>query len=289
MSSERVLVIGASGLVGSELARQALLAGHSVLGVARRAEGRAAMALDLGDRAGLDRVLAEFQPTVVAVAAAYSYVDGCEIDSERSRRENVEAVRTLMLSMGGARTRVIYYSSDQVFDGSRSFHVESDAVRPMNVYARHKAEAEELVLRGVSPLVIRTAWVFGVEARRKNFVYRVVDAAGAGQVLKVPILQAGCPTWTTWLGTSTLAMIDRGLSGIVHLVGDEPLTKAEWARKIARGLDLRNIEVLEVSWAEAGQVAPRPARVVLRSERHELHQLPLDSILGAERIRLKAG
>ena len=77
-----------------------------------------------------------------------------------------------------------------------------------------------------------------------------------------------------------------GLRGVVHLAGPELLSKAAWARKIASGLRLGDVEVREVDWAEAGQVAPRPASVALKSERHALVQPPLADLLQLHRPSL---
>jgi dTDP-4-dehydrorhamnose reductase len=286
--SARLLVVGASGLVGAELARRARAAGHVVLGVARTARGEATRALDLGDRAGLEAVLADFRPTTVIVASAYPHVDGCEAHPARGERENVRTIETLVGALRGNETRLLFFSTDHVFDGNSPRYVERDAVNPLYVYARQKRAAEERVLAHPGALVVRTSWVFGAERARKNFVYRVVDAVEAGRPLVVPEGQGGSPTWSGWLAGSTLTLLARGVEGVVHLTGGTSLTKAEWARRVARDLDLAAPEIREVPWRDAGQIASRPARVVLATERHDLVQPDLTSILRAERERILA-
>ena len=107
--------------------------------------------------------------------------------------------------------KLVFFSSDHVFDGKKSGkYVESDAVNPLSVYAKHKREVEELLLRRGHTLICRTAWVFGAEARKKNFVYRVRSHALEGTELKVPSVQSVCPTWTGWLCESTLKLLGDG-------------------------------------------------------------------------------
>lgn len=282
----RVLVVGASGLVGAHLVRAAREGGAEVAGAARHKAGEASLEVDLLDRASLDAALSAVQPELVALCSAWPYVDGCEKDPERSHRENVETVANAVAAVQGSKAALLWFSTDHVFDGSRPRHGESDAVHPVSVYAKHKLEAERLLLEQGNALVARTAWVFGAEKARKNFLYRVVDAAQARRPLEVPRGQAGCPTWAGWLAPSALELLAQGLRGVVHLSGPQLLTKAAWAQMLAAQLGPWDFTALEVDWAQAGQVAPRPASVALKSERHALVQPPLGDLLLAHKESL---
>jgi dTDP-4-dehydrorhamnose reductase len=278
----RLLVVGASGLVGGAVVRAARARGDEVVGVARAVSGDATFALDLCDGEAVARSFASLVPDVVVIASAWPYVDGCEADPVQSARENVDTVDHVVAAADPA-SRIVFFSTDHVFDGARPSYVESDVPHPLSVYARHKLEGEaKLVARGRS-LVVRTAWVFGPESRRKNFVYQVARAAKAGETLRVPIRQAGCPTFSEWLADETLASLSEGVEGVLHLTGNLPFTKAEWAHAITESLGLPAIRVDEVSPAEAGQVAPRPERVVLASERRTLTPPDPREVLGEHR------
>ena len=282
---QRLLVVGASGLVGAELVRRARARGLDAVGAARTVASEATVALDLGDRAAVQRVLGETKPDVVLLASAWPHVDGCETDPERSQRENIETYRNVVEA--APTTSLVFFSTDHVFDGAKDApYTEDDRPNPLNVYSRHKLEAERLFLEHGRALVVRTGWVFGPELRKKNFVYRVIEVARRGDVLKVPPRQAGSPTFSGWLSEATLTLLAQGTRGVVHLTGHEPHTKAQWAETIARGLGLTGLRIEEVDAAASGQVAPRPERVVLASARHTLVQPPVESILRAERERL---
>jgi dTDP-4-dehydrorhamnose reductase len=274
--SPRLLVIGASGLVGSEVVRAA--SGWSVHGVARQVSGLATEAMDLLDLAAIERVVRRVEPEVIVIASAWPWVDGCEQDPARSERENVQTVKNL-LQVVGASVRVAFFSTEHVFDGLAPQYDEAAPTHPLSVYARHKREVEALLLTRGKSLVARTSYVFGTEARRKNFLYRVVDASQQRTPLKVPTAQAGMPTWSTWLARSSLELLSRGYDGVAHLVGPELLTKGQWAARLATGLALPDVQVVEVPWQESGQVAPRPERVRLVSTRHELVHPPLLEVL----------
>ncbi|MGZ3453562.1 MAG: SDR family oxidoreductase [Polyangiales bacterium] len=274
-----LLVLGASGLVGGELTRVARARGVATIGVARTVLGEATIACDATDPRALEVLVREHEPSAVVVCAAYSHVDGCEANPETSERNNVGIVRSLVSVLANTTTPIVFYSTDQVFDGSREAHVETDPPHPLNVYSRHKLAAEELLLRRGHAIVARVAWVFGEEIRKKNFVYRVAAAARTGERLALPRDQAGCPTSAGWLAESTLELLGQGFTGVAHLTGREAFTKAEWARAIASALSLPAPQVEEVDWRDAGQIAPRPARVVLGTVRHALRQAPADTIL----------
>ena len=281
--SGRLLVAGASGLVGSEVLRAAT--GWSTHGVARNVSGLATEAMDLLDVSAIERVVDRQNPEAVVIASAWPWVDGCEQDPARSQRENVQTVRNLLEVLGDG-PRVVFFSTEHVFDGLAPAYDERAPTRPLSVYAQHKREVEELLLSRGRSLIARTSYVFGAEARRKNFMYRVIDAAEQHTPLKVPSAQAGMPTWSRWLAASALELLGLGFTGIAHLTGPDVLTNAQWAGLLATGLALPNVEIVEVPWQESGQIAPRPERVRLLSTSHELHHPPLLELLTSERAAL---
>ena len=281
--SGRLLVVGASGLVGSEVLLAATA--WSTHGVARNVSGLATEAMDLLDLSSIDRVLTRVSPDAVVIASAWPWVDGCEQDPARSERENVQTVRNLLQALG-PKTSVVFFSTEHVFDGLAPQYDEASPTQPLSVYAKHKRQVEELLLTRGRSLIARTSYVFGAEARRKNFMYRVIDASEQRTPLKVPSAQAGMPTWSRWLARSALDLLGRGFEGMAHLTGPDVLTKAQWARLLANGLSLPNVEIVEVPWQESGQIAPRPERVRLVSTRHELHHPPLLELLTGERAAL---
>jgi dTDP-4-dehydrorhamnose reductase len=271
----RLLVVGASGLVGAEVVRAAP-PDWEVLGVARTMDGLATRAMDL---ASPQEVLAGFRPELVVVASAWPHVDGCELDPARSHRENVGTVEALVAALGPNPARLLFFSTEHVFDGQAGPYGEEGVPNPLNVYSRHKREVETLLLRRGRSLVVRTSYVFGLEARRKNFLYRVIEAARSGAPLAVPVDQGGMPTWSRWLARSALRLAAGGMEGLVHLTGPEVLSKAQWAARIGRALGLSGLQVEERPWEACGQTAPRPASVALTSRRHALSHPPLDDAL----------
>jgi dTDP-4-dehydrorhamnose reductase len=234
----KLLVIGASGLVGSHLLAAAKQAGFATLGTARTVAADI-RACQLGDQVTLAALLTEFRPEVVACAAGFTWADGCEADPERSRQENLEQPLALAQLCAKQGVRFVYYSSAYVFDGVNGNYTEADAPRPVNVYGRHKAECERLIAEatGGDALILRLIHVWGEEAKGKNFVYQVSRANRAGAELRVSSIHSGNPTWAGDVATWTLGLLQRQAQGIWHLAGDCPqLTRHAWAREILQGL-----------------------------------------------------
>ena len=234
----KLLVIGASGLVGSHLLAAAKQAGFATLGTARTAAADI-RACQLGDQVTMAALLTEFRPEVVACAAGFTWADGCETDPERSRQENLEQPLALAQLCAKRGVRFVYYSSAYVFDGVNGNYTEVDAPRPVNVYGRHKAECERLIAEatGGDALILRLIHVWGEEAKGKNFVYQVSRANLAGDELRASSVYSGNPTWAGDVATWTLGLLQRQAQGIWHLAGDCPqLTRHAWAREILQGL-----------------------------------------------------
>lgn len=244
------------------------------------------MLVDATDTDALMDLVHRYEPDAIAICAAWPHVDGCEREPARSLRENVGTVDNVIRATAGSACRILHYSSDLVFDGSKAESVESDPVSPLSVYGHHKRLAEELLLARGRALVVRTSWVFGAEIQRKNFACQVVDAAGTGAGLVVTG-QVGCPTWSGWLADSALDLLPR-LDGIVHLAGSDCLTRSAWATMLVRALGLPAVALREVPMGSVPQYAPRPSRITLKTERHALVQPPLDGILSREGGGLRA-
>jgi dTDP-4-dehydrorhamnose reductase len=239
----RVLITGAGGQLGSALAEEFPEA---------RALTRADWDVtyppprDLGG-AGL-----------VLHAAAWTDVDGAEADPQGAAAVNVGGVGNAA-SLG---VPLVAWSTDYVFDGKKtSPYLESDAPAPLGVYGRTKLLGEAAA--GEAAWVIRTSWVFGWTSR--NFVRTLLRLGAERDEVAVIADQRGCPTYTAHLAGATREVLELPY-GTYHVAASGDCTWAEFARAIFEeaGLDTR---VREITTAEYGARAARPAYSVLRSER----------------------
>ena len=249
----RVLVTGASGMLGVDVARE--LAGDDV-----RAPSHAEA--DLAETGALERALGGFRPELILHCAAYADVDGCELDPARAERDNVTATRHVAAFAAQSGSRLVHVSTDYVFDGSARKPYPVDApVSPLSVYGRTKLGAEHAVqASGAEFLIVRTAWLVG--AHGKNFVEAIRARARQGAALEVVDDQRGTPTFTADLAPALVALARTRHTGVLHVTNQGECTRYEQARAIVEleGFDAR---VTPVSSAKHPRPARRPAYSVL--------------------------
>ncbi len=235
----KIVVLGASGLVGSHVMSAGLAAGHDVVGTTRAADSPILRRLELGDQRATVSLLEAERPEAVIYAAGWTWVDGCEADPSRSHRENFEQPLSVARWCATRGVRLLYYSTSYVFDGAKGHYSEGDTVSPLNVYGRHKADAEKVIMdvSGGSALIARLICVWGREVARKNFAYQVSKAAETGSALILPSDQSGNPTWAGDVADWSVRLCERSASGVWHLAGPHPgMTRPDWAARILRGL-----------------------------------------------------
>ncbi len=252
------LVIGAAGQVGEHLAQALVQAGHPVAG-ADFLPAAGIEPLDIRDLSQVQALVERVAPAVVYLPAALTNVDYCELHPAQSYGTNVLGVANVVAAANAAGARLVYFSSDYVFDGRAGPYTEAAPANPINEYGRHKLLAEHHIgLHARDYLIVRTTGVFGWERQGKNFVYRLWQTLSAGQPVRVPVDQVANPTYAPNLAAVTVDLAGAGARGVYNVVGPERLSRYEFACAAAEtfGLDPRLVQ--PVATSELGQAAARP-------------------------------
>jgi dTDP-4-dehydrorhamnose reductase len=269
----RVLVFGAGGQVGREL----------VVGTAGRSDvdvvGCDRGAVDVTDAGSVGAALMQHRPDVVIDCAAWTDVDGCELDPERAHRVNEHGAGIVAEVSAAADVRVVHLSTDFVFgdpapmgaDGDRRGWLEDDAVAPLNVYGASKAAGDAAVL-GASDqhVVVRTSWVCGVYGG--NFVRTMLRVGRGGGMVTVVDDQWGSPTFTADLAPALLAVAASDLAGTVHRTNQGACSWFDLAAATFEeaGLD---VDLRRQPSSALDRPAARPAWSVLADERASAYGL----------------
>jgi dTDP-4-dehydrorhamnose reductase len=256
----RVLVAGATGMLGHDVQRAAEHAGIDCIAL-----GRAE--LDITDRDTCTEVVADQRPDAVVNCAAWTDVDGAEEHEDAAYAVNATAAEHLAYACARAGAHFVHVSTDYVFDGTaRRPYLESDPVAPLGAYGRTKLAGERLVLAALpSAAIARSAWVFGRAGR--NFVDTMLRLAAERGEVTVVDDQIGCPTWTGHLAPGLLALASApALRGVFHVAGAGQCSWHDFAREIFAQAGVDCI-VHRGSSADLGRPAPRPAWSVLGTER----------------------
>jgi dTDP-4-dehydrorhamnose reductase len=249
----KVMILGATGLLGQALMRE--WSGDEVTGLSSRD-------VDIRDAQQVQRVLDNARPDWIVLAAAYADVDGCESHQDLAFAVNRDGALNVAKAARQTGGKLIFLSSDYVFDGKKTSPYEVDDSRnPQSVYGRSKAEAE-LSLLEVLPecCIARTSWLFGRGG--KCFPDTILKLAATRPALDVVNDQRGSPTYTVDLARAIVELCCKGASGIVHVTNAGECTWFEFAREIVRGAGLAT-EVRPVSSQQMARPAPRPAYSVL--------------------------
>ncbi len=253
----RTLIIGASGLVGGAL--RAVF--PDAVGTYFRAPADGLVPLDIADAAAVHALMDRLAPELVLLPAAQPNVDRCETEPAESTRINVEGTRHVAEAAARVGARLVFFSTDYVFDGRAGPYPPDAAPAPIQVYGHHKLAAETLVREIVADhLIVRACGVYGYQPTGKNFVMALVRLASAGERMRVPSDQWGTPTLADNMAAAVRELALAGQRGIVHPVGPDYLTRIEFARLAAEVFGYDDGFLDPVTTPELKQPAARPLR-----------------------------
>jgi dTDP-4-dehydrorhamnose reductase len=264
-------VTGAAGMLGTALlavlrSRWAVTATDLVEGV--RLEGVQWQTMDIRDEASVASCVAGLRPSAVIHCAAIVDVDRCEADPDDARAIHVTSTGTVADALAGTGGRLVYVSTDSVFDGTKSTpYVESDQPRPLNTYAATKLLGERRALElGGQALVLRTN-IFGwTPAPKPSFAEWLVQGMAEGSPRAMFDDVYFTPLHVVHLAQVIEVCLDRSLGGLFHATGAESLTKYDFALAAADvfGLSLQAVTARSVD--AAGLAAKRPKYMSLSSQ-----------------------
>ena len=269
---------GAGGMLGQDVLAAARRAGHEPLPLTREE-------LDVRDGEAVGAAVAGARADALVNCAAWTDVDGAETHREQAFAVNAEGAGLLARATRVAGLPMLHLSSDYVFDGrpppgsqqARPYR-ESDPTAPLSAYGESKLAGEQQVLAaGGEHTVVRSAWLFGLGGR--NFVATMLRLAREqrqdGEPCEVRVVtdQVGSPTWTGHLAPALIGLLERRVSGLVHLAGGGQVSWNGLAAEAFRQAEIE-CQVKPASTSEMGRPAPRPAFSALASEREDVLPLP---------------
>jgi len=265
----RILLTGIAGQLGSEL-QQTLAPLGEVMGVDRHR-------LDLTKPDQIRQVIGEFKPDLIVNAAAYTAVDKAETETELANAINGTAPTIMAEAAQQLGSALIHVSTDYIFDGKKNTpYTEDDTPNPVNAYGQSKLLGEEGVLKNCDrALILRTAWVYGVQGKG-NFVKTMLRLGAERDQLRVVVDQVGTPTWTGDLANAIAQLAQSlksdTLTGIYHFTNSGAISWYDFAVAIFEeaqqiGFPLQVKQVVPITTAEYPTPAARPAYSVLSTQK----------------------
>lgn len=246
----RILVTGVKGQLGHDVMNELAKRGHTGIGVDVEE-------MDITDAKKVDEVIRASEVEAVIHCAAYTAVDAAEDQAELCRKINAEGTENIAKVCKELDIKMMYISTDYVFDGEGTRPWEPDDERhPLNVYGQTKYEGELAVEKYLDKFfTIRIAWVFGVNG--KNFIKTMLKLSETHDELNVVDDQIGSPTYTYDLAVLMVDMIETEKYGRYHATNEGLCSWYEFACEIFRQAG-RDVKVNPVSSDEFPAKAKRP-------------------------------
>jgi dTDP-4-dehydrorhamnose reductase len=263
----RILVIGAKGMLGRDLVKILHSTFHTHQDSNREILEWDIDEIDIREEKKTVNQIESFRPEIVINVAAYTDVDGCESNEEKAFAVNAEGMKHVALGALRCRAKVVYLSTDYIFDGKkREPYLEDDAPNPLNVYGRSKWKGEQYVRELVKDvLIVRTQWLYGRYGN--NFVTSILRQAREKKVLSIVNDQIGSPTYTVDLSEAISVLLQYDARGVFHIANSDLCTWYTFGQAILKLSGMERVKVIPISSKELGRPAIRPAYSVLHCQK----------------------
>ena len=258
----KLLLTGASGLLGRKVAQQALKRDHEVYSVYKEHSINLGnpIKLDLTDQNKVFKAIFRLKPKAIIHTAAYTDVDGCEINRKLAWKVNAEATKHIATASANVGAHLTYVSTDYIFDGEKGCYSEEDQPNPISYYGYTKLKGEEFVKEHATEWCIaRTSVIYGWGPKHKqNFATWLINNLDQGKEVKVLTDQYVSPTLNTNLAEVILEIAERKITRTLHTAGATRISRHEFALKLAEAFNLNMDLVKPAKMNEMSWKAKRP-------------------------------
>jgi dTDP-4-dehydrorhamnose reductase len=257
----KVLIIGASGLVGgnifdyfSEVTRWELTGTYNTYPSAGH------LFFDASNPSSWPEIITNTNWDIIIHTGALTHVDQCEEEPEKSEVLTINSSYHLVNLASKINSKLIYISTDYIFDGTRGPYSENDDANPLSIYGKHKLRAENIIIENLKYfLIIRITNVYGKELRNKNLLSRVITSLHnhPDNIYKVPFDQYSTPINALDVAKALKRLICDNKNGIYHLASTDLVSRVQFLQKVNQYFG-QKITILPVSTFELNQSAKRP-------------------------------
>lgn len=269
---EKVLIIGVSGLLGSrayEIGKER----YKIFGTYNRHEikGENFFRLDVTKRRDVFKLIEKIKPDLVLDTHSITNVDYCETHKEEAWLVNVDGTKNVAEACKTFGLKMIFISTDYVFDGKKLEYGEKDKPHPLNYYGKTKAIGEKILeILDVNHIIARTAVLYGKGGYgKKSFVSWVLENLKSEKEINVVVDQFNNPTFADNLASLLFKLYEKDASGLFHVVGKNCISRYEFALKIADTFGLNKKLIKPITTPELNQIAVRPKKLNLSTRKLE--------------------
>ncbi len=267
----KVFIIGASGLVGSNCLRYFTQKGVECKGTYFSYEVKNTVfydTLNLENEANFN--IHNFRPDVIVHCGALTHVDYCEQNESESFEKTVTSTKNMIALADSLNAKLIFISTDYIFDGGSGPYDENAKSNPLSVYGKHKLEAEQAVLTANSNhIILRITNVYGDEDRGKNFVSRIIEQIVEQKklILKLPTDQFATPVNAMDIARCLYLLLMDRKCGIYNIAGTDYMNRVQLALTILKYFPDASYDLIPQTTEQIGAPAPRPLQGGLKNKK----------------------
>jgi dTDP-4-dehydrorhamnose reductase len=285
----KVLVTGASGLLGNKIIELAKNDWTITPVHKTKSLNSNSLKLDVTDTIEVSNLLGKLKPDVVVHTASETNVDKCEIEKEQAWQINVEGTRNIAEACQKVNAKLVYISTDYVFDGEKGFYNEEDKPNPVNYYGLTKLEGEKQVIEYCKNYaILRTSVLYGWHPWKQNFATWIINKLKQQQEITVVEDHYNTPTLADNLAEMAIEVAEKDLRGLYHASGSERISRYEFAKQIAKTFDLNSDLIKPVKMDQlTAWIAKRPRDSSLNTNKiqKQLKTKPLNITEGLNRMK----
>lgn len=264
---KRLFITGGSGLLGSRFSK--FTDEYEVTTTYNKNPKEHSVKLDITDEKDVLNKIKSLSPDLVVHSAALTNVDYCEDHQEEAYRINAQGTLNMVKACEKIDSKLIYVSTDFVFDGTEGSYKETDKTNPISYYGLSKLKGEEFVQESdIKSAIVRVSVLYGWH-ENFNYVMWVIDELKKGNNINIVTDEYNSPTYAENAAEAILKIFSKNKEGIYHIAGDERINRFEFAKNIARVFKL-----------DETLINPIKSEDLIRKARR-----PLDSSLSVEKAK----
>ena len=283
----RLLVVG-SGLLGNNLAKIAIKEFTEFTTYNEHPldiEGCKSYYLNIANGMDVATLIQKLNPDYIIHTAALTNVDHCERDKRLAWNINVEGTKHIAEVSRKINAKLIYVSTDYVFDGNKGMYKEDAPTNPIDYYGETKLEGEKVVKGLRDYIIVRPSVLYGWNPIKLNFVTWVMQGLEKGKGISIVKDQLNTPTLADNLAELILELIERDETGIFHISGSERINRYDFAIKIAEIFNLNKDLIKPITSDQLNWIAKRPLDSSLDTSKILRIRKPLNIEEGLIRMR----
>ena len=262
MNQMKILITGGSGLLGEKISETLTENGDKVFSgyFTNTPKTGTPIQFDIRNNDQVQNICKKITPDVIIHSAAVTNVEKCEVNRENAWKTNVKGTKSIVECANQKNIPVVYISTDYVFSGEKGNYKEGDTTNPINYYGETKLLGEALVTnKSINNLVLRPSVIYGSQKGVKtDFAQWILTNLKTNKTMEIVTDQIVSPTITTDLAIMIKDLIERSDGGIYHTSGATPITRYDFAVKLAAKFGYDKNLIKETTCSQMNWKASRP-------------------------------